>query len=248
MAQIYLYTLVSVLIVSVVSLIGIVALGIKQNFLKKILHYLVSFSAGALLGDVFIHVIPEISESGGFTPMVGLYFLIGIVVFFLLEKYILWNHNHDGDHNESVHSLVYISMVGDSLHNFIDGLVIAASFIVSVPLGIAATIAVVLHEIPQEIGQFAILIHGGWTKGKALLYNFVSALTSVLGALIVLIFAKQIEAPQLLLSFAGASFIYLSMSDIIPELHKEKSPIKSFWQIISFVIGVAVMALLLKLK
>jgi zinc and cadmium transporter len=139
-------------------------------------------------------------------------------------------------------------MVGDSLHNFIDGLVIAASFIVSVPLGIAATIAVVLHEIPQEIGQFAILIHGGWTKGKALLYNFVSALTSVLGALIVLIFAKQIEAPQLLLSFAGASFIYLSMSDIIPELHKEKSPIKSFWQIISFVIGVAMMALLLKLE
>ncbi len=247
MVQIYFYTLVSVLIVSAVSLIGIVTLGIKQNFLQKILHYLVSFSAGALLGDVFIHVIPEISETG-FTPMIGMYFLIGIVVFFLLEKYILWNHSHDGDHNESVHSLVYISMVGDSLHNFIDGLVIAASFIVSVPLGIAATIAVVLHEIPQEIGQFAILIHGGWSKGKALLYNFVSALTSVIGALIVLIFAQQIQAPQLLLSFAGASFIYLSMSDIIPELHKEKSPVKSFWQIISFVIGVLVMALLLKLE
>ncbi len=247
MAETYLYTLVSVLIISAMSLIGIVALGIRQDFLKKMLQYLVSFSAGALLGDVFIHVIPEISETG-FSPMVGIYFLIGIVIFFLLEKYILWHHSHDNEHSETVHSLVYVSMIGDSLHNFIDGMVIAASFIVSPALGIAATVAVVLHEIPQEIGQFAILVHGGWSKAKALLYNFASALTSILGALIVLVFARDIETPQILLAFAGASFIYLSMSDIIPELHKERSPLKSFWQIVCFVIGVVVMALLLKLE
>lgn len=247
MAEIYLYTLVSVLIISVMSLVGIVTLGIKQDFLNKMLHYLVSFSAGALLGDVFIHVIPEISETG-FSPKIGIYFLVGIVIFFLLEKYILWHHSHDEEHSENVHSLVYVSMIGDSLHNFIDGMVIAASFIASPALGIAATIAVVLHEIPQEIGQFAILIHGGWSKAKALLYNFASALTSILGALIVLVFARNLETPQVLLAFAGASFIYLSMSDIIPELHKERSPLKSFWQIVCFVIGVVVMALLLKLE
>lgn len=246
MTEVYLYTLISVLVVSVVSLVGIVALGINQNFLKQILHYLVGFSAGALLGDVFIHVIPEMSEVG-FGSRMGIYFLIGIVVFFLLEKYILWHHSHD-EHEESVHSIVYTSMAGDTLHNFIDGMVIAASFVVSVPLGIAATIAVVLHEIPQEIGQFAILVHGGWSRAKALAYNFISALTSVAGALIVLLFARNMETPQILLAFAGASFIYVAMSDIIPELHKERSPVKSFWQIFSFVLGVAIMALLLKLE
>ncbi len=246
MTETYLYTLISVLIVSAMSLVGVVALGIKENFLKQILQYLVGFSAGALLGDVFIHVIPEMSESG-FGPRLGVYFLVGIVVFFLLEKYILWHHSHD-EHQESVHSLVWTSLVGDSLHNFIDGMVIAASFMASVPLGIAATVAVVLHEIPQEIGQFGLLVHGGWSKGRALLYNFISGLTSILGALIVLIFAKDIETPQVLLAFAGASFIYIAMSDIIPELHKERSPVKSFWQIIAFVIGVAVMASLLYLE
>lgn len=246
MTETYLYTLVSVLVVSIVSLVGILTLGVKENFLRQILHYLVSFSAGALLGDVFIHVIPEMSEAG-FGPRMGIYFLIGIVIFFLLEKYILWHHSHD-QHEESVHSLPYMTIAGDTLHNFIDGMVIAASFIVSTPLGIAAAIAVVLHEIPQEIGQFAILVHGGWSKAKALLYNFISALAAILGALVVLVFAQDVETPQVLLAFAGASFIYVAMSDIIPELHKERSPVRSFWQIISFVIGVTIMALLLKLE
>ncbi len=252
MSDTYLYTLVSVIIVSLVSLIGVFTLGMKDAFLKSMLHYLISFAAGALLGDVFIHVIPEISQQG-FSPRVGIYFLIGIVIFFLLEKTIVWYHTHDDEDSEhhddhANPSFVYVSIIGDSLHNFIDGLVIAASFLVSIPLGIAATIAVIFHEIPHEIGHFAILIHGGWSKGKAMLYNFGSALTSVLGAVIVLLFAKEIQAPQLLLSLAGASFIYLAMSDIIPELHKEKSVVKSFWQIVSFIIGVGVMALLISLE
>lgn len=246
MAQIYLYTLLSVFLVSLVSLVGVFTLGIKEDLLRRILHYLISFSAGALLGDVFIHVLPEISQKG-FTPLVGIYFLIGIVIFFLLEKSILWYHTHDDeDHEHAKNSFIWVSIIGDSLHNFTDGLVIAASFLVSIPLGIAATLAVVFHEIPHEIGHFAILIHGGWSKGKALLYNFGSALTSVLGALIVLVIARDFDAPQLLLALAGASFIYLSMSDIIPELHKERSVVKSIWQIVWFIFGVAIMALLLK--
>ena len=140
-------------------------------------------------------------------------------------------------------------MIGDSLHNFIDGLIIAASFLVSVPLGIAATIAVIFHEIPQEVGQFAVLIHGGWSKAKATLYNFLSALTAVLGAAVVLIFARDLqEAPSFLLAFAGASFIYVAMSDLIPELHREKSTSKALIQFIWFLIGIGFMAALLFLE
>lgn len=247
MSEVYLYTFGSVAVVSLISLVGIFTLSMSQTFLSRILHYLIGFSAGALLGDVFIHVIPELSESA-FTPRIGIYFLVGIVIFFLLEKYILWHHSH-GEHDESLHSATYLTIAGDALHNFLDGIVIAASFLVSIPLGIATTIAVVFHEIPQEIGQFAILIHGGWGKSKALLYNFISALTAFVGAAFVLIFAQHLEeAPAFLLSTAAASFIYIAMSDIIPQLNKERSLKKSFWQLIAFVLGVVVMALLLRLE
>ncbi len=247
MSETYLYIFGSVLVTSLISLVGVFTLGLQEKKLRSILLYLVSFSAGALLGDVFLHMLPEMSEAG-FGAREGVYFLIGIVVFFLLEKFILWHHSHD-DHEESIHSSVYLSTVGDSLHNFIDGLVIAASFLVSVPLGIATALAVIFHEIPQEIGQFAILLHGGWSKAKATWYNFLSALSSVAGALIVVLFARNIEtAPSFLLAFAGASFIYIALSDIVPQLHKEESTRKSVYQIIWLIAGIVVMALLLHLE
>jgi zinc and cadmium transporter len=162
-------------------------------------------------------------SAAGFGARQGFYFLAGILTFFILERFILWHHSHD-DHNENIHSTVYLSTIGDSLHNFIDGIVIAASFLVSIPLGVASTLAVVFHEIPHEIGQFSILIHGGLSKGRALKYNFFSALTSILGALIVLFFARGLQtAPSFVLAFAGSSFVYIAMSDLIPELHKEAS-------------------------
>ena len=247
MSEVYLYTFASVLIVSAISLIGVLAIGINNNILKKGLHYLISFSAGALLGDVFLHLIPELSETD-FSATTGMYFMIGVIIFFLLEKYILWHHSH-GDHDESIHATSWLTIIGDALHNFIDGLIIAASFIVSIPLGITTTIAVVFHEIPQEIGQFAILIHGGWSKAKALFYNFISALTAIIGAIVVLFITPNLQgAPTFLLAFAGASFIYIAMSDIIPVLHKERSVVKSIWQVVTFIVGIAVMWLLLMLE
>jgi zinc and cadmium transporter len=247
MAEIYIYIFGSVIVVSFISLIGVITLGLQEKRLRAILLYLVSFSAGALLGDVFLHLLPEMVETK-FDVAEGAYFLIGIVVFFLLEKYIMWHHNH-GDHDESVHSSVYLTTVGDSLHNFIDGMVIAASFLVDVRLGIATTLAVIFHEIPQEIGQFAILLHGGWSKAKATWYNFLSALTSLIGALIVVLFARNLDgAPSFLLAFAGASFIYIALSDIVPQLHEEPSTRKSVYQILWLIGGIALMALLLKLE
>lgn len=247
MTSIYLYIFGSVLIISFISLVGIVTLSLNEKRLRSILMHLVSFSAGALLGDVFLHLLPEMSVAG-FGVAEGFYFLIGIVVFFVLERFILWHHSH-GSHDESIHSSVYLTTVGDSLHNFIDGLVIAASFLVDVNLGIATTLAVIFHEIPQEIGQFAILIHGGWSKKKAIMYNFLSALTSIAGAAVVVLFARNIqEAPSFLLAFAGASFIYIALSDIVPELHREVSKKKSAFQFIWLLAGVALMAVILFLE
>jgi zinc and cadmium transporter len=247
MSETYLYIFASVLAVSLVSLVGVIALGLQEQRLRSILLYLVSFSAGALLGDVFIHLLPEMAEVG-FGVKEGFYFLIGLVVFFVLEKFILWQHGH-GHHDEKVHSSVYLTTIGDSLHNFIDGMIIAASFLVSPTLGIATTLAVIFHEIPQEIGQFAILLHGGWSKAKAIWYNLSSGLTSLLGAAVVVIFARDIqEAPSFLLAFAGASFIYIALSDIIPQLHKEHSKLKGAGQFIGLLIGIVLMVTLLGLE
>ncbi len=244
MSETYLYIFASVLIVSLVSLVGVIVLGMQEKRMRSILLYLVSFSAGALLGDVFLHLFPEMARAG-FGTAEGAYFLAGILVFFLLEKFILWHHGH-GDHDESIHSSVYLTTVGDSLHNLIDGMVIAAAFLVSVPLGIATALAVIFHEIPQEIGQFAILLHGGWSKTKATWYNFASALAAFVGAGVVVLFTGAMEeTPSFLVAFAGASFIYIAMSDIIPQLHREESRRKSVYQILWLVGGIALMALLL---
>lgn len=247
MIQIWTYSLVSVSLVSLISLVGIFTLSIDEQKLKQWLFYLVAFSAGALLGDVFLHILPEMTKQS-LGAKEGGYMLVGILVFFILERFILWHHSHS-EHKEEIHSMVYLTQIGDSLHNFIDGLIIAASFLASTTLGIATTIAVIFHEIPQEIGNFAIFIHGGWSRGKALWYNFLSALTAVLGALVVLIFVRnQTQAPTALLSFGAASFIYIAMSDIIPELHKEVDSKKSGYQLIWFIIGIGVLGLLLYLE
>ena len=247
MIQIWIYTLISVVAVSLISLTGIFALSIKQDRLQRILFYLVSFSAGALLGDVFIHILPEIM-AGEAALRNGSYVLAGIMLFFVLERFLIWHHSHSS-HKEEIHSMVYLTIIGDALHNFLDGVAIAASFLVSIPIGIATTTAVIFHEIPQEIGQFAILVHGGWSRKKALLYNFFSALTAIVGALLTLLFAQRFtEAPAILLGLGAASFIYIAMSDLIPELQKESGIRKFILQLVWMTAGIGVMALLLLLE
>lgn len=246
MTVVWIYTLASVLIVSCISLIGIVSLGMSQERLSRALFFLISFSAGALLGDVFIHVLPEIMQGDSLVSSGSI--LFGILAFFILERVLVWHHSHSS-HQEEVHGMVYLTVIGDALHNFLDGVAIAAAFLVSIPVGIATATAVIFHEIPQEIGQFAILVHGGWSRMKALFYNFFSALTSVVGALLALIFSEQFsEAPTILLGIGAASFIYVAMTDLIPELHKETSTRRFFLQLIAMLAGIAVMAFLVVLE
>lgn len=243
-----LYTILSVILVSLISLVGVITLSIKTKRLNKFLIYLISFSAGALLGDTFLHLLPELIEKNNFTIQTSLYIILGIGIFFILEKFIHWQHCHAHMSEENhIHPFAYINLVGDGLHNFIDGIIIATSYIISIPIGIATTIAVILHEIPQEIGDFGILLHSGFKKTKALLLNFASALFAILGAVIALFSFNIIKNIELiLLPISAGGFIYIAGSDLIPELHKHsESATRSLLQLISIILGVLIMVLLL---
>jgi len=246
MQQIWIYSLTSVVIVSLLSIIGIFTLSIKTSLLKRVVIYMVSFSAGALLGDAFMHLLPETIAENGFTINTSIYILTGIVVSFVLEKVIHWHHCHEPECDEKEHAFAYMNLLGDGIHNFIDGLIIGASYMISIPVGVATTIAVILHEIPQEIGDFGVLIHGGFSKLKALLLNFLTALSAIIGAVVAIVLGSQAEEATLfLVPFAIGAFIYIAAADLIPELHKETKIGKSVIQLVWFILGIGLMMLLL---
>ncbi|MEE9151593.1 MAG: ZIP family metal transporter [Thermoplasmata archaeon] len=242
MNDVWLHTLGSVIIVSMISLIGILTLSIKENSLKKIIIFFVSFSAGALLGDAFIHLLPEIVKEHGFGLEISLYVLAGILMFFVLEKLIYWRHCHELACDTHHRTFTYMNLVGDGVHNFIDGMVIAGSFMISVSLGLATTIAVILHEVPQEIGDFAVLIYGGFKKKKAIMFNLLAALFAVVGAVIMLSLGAYMSyLPVFLVPFTAGGFIYVAGTDLIPELHKEVKPSVSVAQMLALVSGIGIM-------
>lgn len=245
MASIYLYTLASTVIISLISLIGVLTISINKNLLKKTTLFLVGLSAGALLGESFLHIMPELTRTNEASPFVWLSLIGGIVVFFILEKIILWHHCHAPASHEHAHPIGKMNIIGDGLHNFIDGLIIAGAFLTNIPLGIATVIAIVAHEIPQELSDFGILIFAGYTRKKALFINFFSALLSVLGALIGLAIGAQAESFAIyILPFAAGGFIYIATADIIPELHKEINIQKSIKQLAAILLGIGLMLLL----
>ena len=248
MNEVWFYSILSVVLVSLVSLIGIFALSIKVEKLKRILIFFLAFSAGALMGDAFIHLLPEIINEAGFGLNVALYVLSGILLFFILEKVIHWQHCHMPITKNHIHPFAKMNLLGDSLHNFIDGLIIAASYMINIPTGIATTIAVVVHEIPQEIGDFGVLLHGGYTKGKALLLNFGTALIAILGAVVALSLGNIEGIAVVLTGIAAGGFIYIAGSDLIPEMHKETAISKSLWQVVAFVLGILVMIALIAIE
>lgn len=248
MLDAWLYSILSVFFVSIISLIGVFTLAIKDSTLTKILLYFVSFSAGALLGDAFIHLLPDAVESG-FTVQISSAILFGILFSFVVEKIVHWRHCHMPVSKDHPHSFAYMNLFGDGVHNFIDGLIIGASYIASIPVGIATTLAVIFHEIPQEIGDFGVLLHGGFGKKKALLMNFVTALTAVAGTVAALLFGSMEGVNPYLLAFAVGGFIYIASTDLIPELHKnnvcEGFSRTAFKQLLFLILGIAVMYSLL---
>ncbi len=233
--------LISTFIVCLISLIGIFTLAIKDKLLQKILFCLVGFSAGALIGGAFLHLLPEALEKTN-NISVFYYLIAGIVLFFLMERYFYWRHCHEGACN--IHAFTYLNLVGDGLHNFIDGMVIAASFLVSFKLGIVTTSAVILHEIPQELGDFAVLVYGGFTKKKALFCNFISALTAMVGAVVGYFISDFMQGfSGFILPLTAGGFIYIATSDLMPQLHKENNLKRSTLAFIAFLLGIILMAL-----
>ncbi|MEM2098153.1 MAG: ZIP family metal transporter [Candidatus Bathyarchaeia archaeon] len=242
--------LTSVILVSAISLIGVLTLLVNTKKLKKALLYLVSFSAGGLLGDAFIHLIPEAIEENGVGLPVSIAIIFGILASFSVERFLQWRHCHIPTSKEHVHSFVYMNIFGDSVHNLIDGLIIGGSYLVSIPIGVATTLAVIFHEIPQELGDFGVLIYGGFSRKKALGYNFATALTAIVGVLVALTIGTLSEGcVPLLVPFAAGNFIYIAGSDLIPEIRKdEPQPKKAALQAFTIVLGVLTMVALTLLE
>ncbi|OGF28051.1 hypothetical protein A2331_03010 [Candidatus Falkowbacteria bacterium RIFOXYB2_FULL_34_18] len=239
----YFYIFTSLLIVSLVSFVGIFFISLRDNVLKKITIYLVSLSAGTLLGGSFIHLLPEVLSENNFQISILYWVLFGIIIFFILEKIICWRHCHIPTSENHPHPVGIMNLVGDAFHNFLDGILVAGAFMVNTQMGIATTIAVITHEIPQEIGDFGVLIHAGFNRTRALFYNFLSALSAMIGALVTIFLGKYVEDVNFyIISLAAGGFIYIATADLIPELKKEVKPFGSIAQLAVILIGIVIMA------
>ena len=216
---------------------------VRDSVRSKLVPWLVSYAVGALLGISMLALLPtsleQLPPQRVFTTL-----LMGILLFFVLEKLVLWRHCHI--HDCEVHeSSVFVVLIGDAFHNFVDGAVVAAAVMTSVPLGISTAVAVAAHEIPQEVGDFAILLHAGYSRGRALLVNVLSGTASAAGA--VAAFLAFDKVPRLLpyfLALAAASFLYVAMADLIPGLHRGRTDASSLRQILLIGAGVATMLVL----
>ncbi len=239
------YALGSVLFVSLIPVLGIFFLCIREELVRRCLLFFVSFSTGALLGDVFIHMIPEMRTDPAFDHDMYV-ILLGIVASFAIEKVIHWRHCHilpDGPHDHShVHPMGPLNLIGDTIHNFIDGLIIAASYVVSIPVGISTTLAVVLHEIPHEVGNFAVLVHSGYSRRKAIRFTILAQTSAIFGVVLFLVASGMFtELAKYMLPLAAGNFVYIAGSDLIPELHKETGLRHVFLQLFAMTLGILVM-------
>ena len=245
--MIYLYAFGGVILVSLVSLVGIFSLSLREEWIRKYIFIFVSLAVGALLGDAFIHLIPEAFEESA--SSVGLFIIVGIIIFFILEKFLHWHHHGEDEGETHIHPVGKLVLFSDGVHNFIDGVIIGVSFMVSVPVGLATTLAVILHEIPQEIGDFAVLLHAGYSKKRALYLNFLSALFAILGTVVAFLLGESGEAfTTWVLPVAAGGFIYIATSDLIPELHKTKELRHSILELALVLLGVLSMLALTLLE
>lgn len=237
------YIILFTLLGSVVSLIGGILLLIKEKFALKISHFLASFAAGTLLGTAFFDLLPEAQELGETGEVnIFLWTLIGILLFFFMERFI-HHHNH-GRNPDEKKSVVPLIVIGDTLHNFIDGVAMAATFLVSIPLGIVTSLAVAAHEIPQEIGDFGLMLHKGVARARVLKINLFSSLAALVGAVLTYMTKDSIETLlPVVLALAAGFFIYIAAANLIPEIHNRDNKKVAFWESVCLLIGVMVIYL-----
>ncbi len=249
------YTIGAVVLVSALSLVGAITLLFSRVLLRRVISFLVALSVGALFGGAFIHLIPEAFEAVSSPRSVSIALSCGVLVFFLIEKVLRWRHSHGVDeesietvteHNHDKKHIGWLVFFGDGIHNIIDGAILAAAFLTSTELGIATTFAVILHELPQEMGDFGLLLHSGWSSIKALLMNFASGLLALVGAAMVLVFQAALPEHMLAVisAFAAGGFIYIAGSDLVPELQEDTRTRSVWWQVVVVSIGFALMFVL----
>lgn len=225
------------ILMSMIALVGSVTLVLRQVTLERILLPLVAFAAGSLIGGAVFHMIPAAIGEMGNTIFPYLWLTTGFLVFLLLEQFLNWHHSHSASEKAP---LTYLILIADGLHNFIGGLFVAASFVVDLRLGITAWLAAAAHEVPQELGDFAVLVHGGWKKTAALAYNFASALTFLVGGLLVFAVSSQIDV-VFLIPFAAGNFLYIGAADLIPEIKKGKDLRANFVHFLAFTTGLGLL-------
>ena len=242
------YALGSAAVVSLISLVGIVTMMVGVRRLDKVIPLLISLAVGGLFGDALVHLLPESFEKSTSTALTSFYVILGILLFFALERFLHWHHEHRAHSLNPVHPVAYVNLVSDGVHNLLDGLIIGASYLVSVPIGIATTLAVALHEVPQEQGDFGILVHAGFTPRRALLMNFLSAILAFVGVVVSLAIGPNVTDYTLfMLPLTAGGFIYIAGSDLIPELHRERELSGSLAQFAVMVLAIGLMFLLLLL-
>lgn len=218
---------------------------LKPN--SYIVNILISFAAGALIGDAFIHLLPEYIELYGYSSELTFFIFAGIIFMLIVEAYFHSKHTHDSKSIDDRRPLLArLNLIGDGFHNFLDGIAIGASFLISPQVGLVTTLAVILHEIPQELADTSILLYSGWKRRKILLANFLTALTSLLGVVFVFVTINLIEtAEKILIPFAIGQFLYISLATLIPEIHRKVGLQKYIFAIISFILGLGIMYLLI---
>lgn len=244
------YSLASVTLISLISILAIYWLISRVPTFSKFIMPLVSLAVGSLLGDAFIHLLPEASETISTPSVVPLLTILGIFIFFAIEKFVRWHHCHDPECDEVSSTIIPVSLVGETFHNFIDGVIIASSFMISNQVGIATSLAVLIHEIPQEIGDFGIYTHQGLSLLNALRLNLLSASSSLLGVILtILIGTKVADFSVYILPITAGGFIYLASADLIPELHGHNPQANSsLVQVFCLLLGVGLMYSLLWLE
>ena len=237
----FIWAICASVIVSLISLIGIFTLLFNDKILNKILILLVGLGTGALIGGAFLHLLPEALELSKDLTTPFIYVILGFVIFFVLERYLHWRHCHQ-EGKCDVHVFTYLNLIGDGVHNLIDGLIIGASFFVDIKVGIAATLAIIMHEIPQEMGDFGVLVYGGFGKFKALAFNFLSAATAIVGTVAGYYFANITGGfTVILLPIAAGGFIYIAACDLVPELHKQPDLKSASLAMLFFLAGIFMM-------
>lgn len=200
---------------SAIALVGSITLILSEKALEKLLLPLVAFASGSLLGGAFFHMLPEAIEQWSTLPVFA-WLLAGFTVFLVLEQFLHWHHGHSASEGRP-HPRTYLILIGDGLHNFIGGLAVAAAFIADIRLGVATWLAAAAHEVPQELGDFAVLVHGGWRKRTALFFNLLSGLSFLAGSLIAWLASFSFDV-TFLIPFAAGNFVYIAASDLEPEV------------------------------